>query len=169
MANKLTRFIVQEIRQLRDTIQNKQENERWRWPATGTKRAIRIWLLNEMEKELLEHNFSRPENLEIFLSQWSDKIENFTAIPPNNKGIGKGKTISNFFNLGKHGNIFSMLRTMSAKEGTPFTVYTSLIDQIEQERERKRKLQKKSTPFFNQIPTQEEHYLSPSDTRAHEA
>ncbi|QGP51173.1 hypothetical protein PsalN5692_02654 [Piscirickettsia salmonis] len=28
MANKLTRFIVQEIRQLRDTIQNKQENER---------------------------------------------------------------------------------------------------------------------------------------------
>ncbi|QGP60435.1 hypothetical protein [Piscirickettsia salmonis] len=167
MANKLTRFIVQEIRQLRDTIQNKQENERWRWPTTETKRSVRIWLLSEMEKELLKHDFNSPEDLEVFLNQWSDKIENFPAISPNSKGIGKGKTISNFFNLGKNGNVFSMLRAISAQEGVPFIAYTSLIDQIEQER--KRKLQKKSTPFFNQTPVQEEHYLSLSDTRAHEA
>ncbi|WP_230874478.1 hypothetical protein [Piscirickettsia salmonis] len=43
---------MQEIRQLRDTIQNKQENERWRWSTTETKRSVRIWLLSEMEKEL---------------------------------------------------------------------------------------------------------------------
>ncbi|RNC77904.1 hypothetical protein DA717_07630 [Piscirickettsiaceae bacterium NZ-RLO2] len=166
MANKLTRFIAQEIRQLRDTIQNKQENERWCWPVTGTKRAIRIWLLSEMEKELLKHDFNSPEDLEVFLNQWSDKIENFPAISPNSKGIGKGKTISNFFNLGKNGNIFSLLRAVSAKEGAPFTVYTSLIDQIEQER---KKITEKYTPFFNQAPAQEEHYLSLSDTRTHEA
>ncbi|ALA24160.1 hypothetical protein AVI51_14105 [Piscirickettsia salmonis] len=172
MANKLTRFIAQEIRQLRDTIQNKQENERWCWPVTGTKRAIRIWLLNEMEKELLEHNFSRPEDLEIFLSQWSDKIENFTAIPPNSKGIGKGQTIRDFFNRKKDSSIFSELKQYCLTEGIPLVTYTSLADHMAFAGQGAR--YSKATPFFNHTstltsPTPEEHYVSLSDTEIYEA